>query len=422
MKPVSILASLLLLLASAGPLRADDAAIKPYIGDTTIVVVRIDVQKFDLDAIKTWHDQIFQKTFGKQPTPMSAPLAKMLPTIRQAMDAMVKARGGVAYIVFNFDLRGAWSVLVIPVTPGTDTTELSSLLLKHGQAQPDLTLETATIGSALVYGPIASVERMKTAQPADRPELMSALAAAPDAPVNIAFAPPVALKIMAMTAAPRAQGAMAVILGPLMQNMDWLSVSANLPPQESLTLQLAAKDAQGATTIAVALQPLLDQLRQNQEMAPLAGLLAPIQKENMLTIDIPTAAMEKTVIPIVSKAIVAAMANAVVSQSAAHLKQLLIGCFMYSNEHQGQWPDKLDDIAGEVPNFDQLLINPTRPQAKPGYIYVKPDPAATLAPDQVIVLYEPPDGQKPVAIGYEDGHVQIYPAQQAQDLLKGVGK
>ena len=421
MKTVSILACLALLLAAV-PAQADDAAVTPFIGDTTVAVVRLDAKQVDLDALKAWHNRIYQETFGKQPTPENAGLTTMLPVVRQAIDAMKKVGGGVAYVVFNLDMHGASSVLVIPVTTGTDTTDLSTLLLKHGGPAADPTLETATISHALVYGPMAAVEQMKVAQPTTRPEMMAALAAAPGAPVNIAFAPPAALKILAMAASGRAQGFMATLLGPVLQNMDWLSISATLPPNESLNLTLEARDAQAAQTIAGSFQPLIDQLAKNADATPMAKLLTPVQKGSALTVDIPTEAMEKIVIPMVEKEIKRVVVVRLEAQSMNNMRQLLLGCVMYSNEHHDQWPDKLDDISSSVPNLNQLMDNPARPGVKPGYIYVKPSAAAAQAPDQVIVLYEPIDGKQFVAVGYEDGHAQLYSADKAAAVLKGVGK
>ena len=92
------------------------------------------------------------------------------------------------------------------------------------------------------------------------------------------------------------------------------------------------------------------------------------------------------------------------SQTASNMRQILLTCIMYAQEHKGQWPNSLQDLT-EYGLVKDTLINPRQPEREIGYVYLKP--STPLSPLQV-VLYEKYDSWGDgINVGYADGHVQF---------------
>ena len=51
-------------------------------------------------------------------------------------------------------------------------------------------------------------------------------------------------------------------------------------------------------------------------------------------------------------------------------------CYLYADAHNGEWPESLDVLAEEGVLKKESLINPSRPELKVGYIYIKPEKLA----------------------------------------------
>lgn len=91
-------------------------------------------------------------------------------------------------------------------------------------------------------------------------------------------------------------------------------------------------------------------------------------------------------------------------QSASNMKQILLSCIMYAQEHENQWPDSLQDLTNYGLTRD-TLNNPRQPERENGYIYIKP--STPILPQQV-VLYEAHDSWgNGINVGYADGHVHF---------------
>jgi outer membrane lipoprotein-sorting protein len=94
-------------------------------------------------------------------------------------------------------------------------------------------------------------------------------------------------------------------------------------------------------------------------------------------------------------------------QTARKMTEIVRACLAYVQEHGGQWPDQLQDLALS----GDALVNPSRPDRAAGYVYRKP--STTTSPQQV-VLYEAysswGDG---INVGCADGHVEFLKDESA---------
>ena len=91
--------------------------------------------------------------------------------------------------------------------------------------------------------------------------------------------------------------------------------------------------------------------------------------------------------------------------SMSNMKQLGIAIMMYTEQHDGQLPDRLEQLRTTIGAFDQLMLN-KRTGQNPGYIYEKPPPGA--APATTAILFEA-RGTNPDPTGsvlYLDGHIE----------------
>ena len=102
--------------------------------------------------------------------------------------------------------------------------------------------------------------------------------------------------------------------------------------------------------------------------------------------------------------------------SMKNIKQMVMACYQYSQQHDGQWPDDLKDLIGQGLSAD-VFVNPTQPDNPDSYVYIKP--TDTSSPAKTVVIYETYDTWNiGVNVGFLDGHVEfIRDEQQFKNLL-----
>jgi prepilin-type processing-associated H-X9-DG protein len=103
--------------------------------------------------------------------------------------------------------------------------------------------------------------------------------------------------------------------------------------------------------------------------------------------------------------------------SENNIKQIIQFMMLYANDNNGAYPDSLDDLLKYMQkagaNVDKIMTNPTRPDQKPGYVYVKPAQGDKTPADHVI-LYEKYDTFAPgINVGFVDGHIQRITSEAA---------
>ncbi len=92
------------------------------------------------------------------------------------------------------------------------------------------------------------------------------------------------------------------------------------------------------------------------------------------------------------------------SQTLSNMTQILLTCLAYAQDHQGQWPESLQDLS-KYGLAKDTLINQRQPEREIGYVYLKP--STPILPQQV-VLYEVYDSWGDgINVGFADGHVQF---------------
>ena len=91
-------------------------------------------------------------------------------------------------------------------------------------------------------------------------------------------------------------------------------------------------------------------------------------------------------------------------KSAVNMDRIVKACRKYVNEHEGQWPDSLEELP--IYGLDKdVFTNPRQPARKAGYVYLKP---AASPPESSIVLYEAYDvWDSGINVGLANYHIEF---------------
>jgi hypothetical protein len=94
-------------------------------------------------------------------------------------------------------------------------------------------------------------------------------------------------------------------------------------------------------------------------------------------------------------------------RSLSNVRQVLVACFMYANEHKNQYPSDLQSLLKSSDLKADMLRNPRAPEKEQGYVYLRPV-KGTAAPANQVVVYEAWDKPPSVlAVGFADGHAEM---------------
>ncbi len=99
-------------------------------------------------------------------------------------------------------------------------------------------------------------------------------------------------------------------------------------------------------------------------------------------------------------------------QSANNIAVFGRAMHLYAAQNDGQWPNNLEQMLSQAlklpkDQWTDLLTNPSRPDMKPAYVYLKPGLAVKLIdnPGRLIFLYEAYSHWGPgIHVGFLDGH------------------
>jgi len=208
-------------------------AIAPFLDETTIAVICVDVARMPAEAVAG-------KLASLVPE-LGPDVNKVLEPAKTMQTAYAQAGGRELYVVVSLaDLfTDPWFV-VVPLADGANADALSELL------QPACEARQKT-GGALVGGRKATIQRLGELKPDPRPELEAAFAATGDAAIVAILLPPKysgrVIEEM-MPTLPKEIGG-----GPsrtLTQGLRWAALSLDAVPKVSARLVIQSQDTQAA--------------------------------------------------------------------------------------------------------------------------------------------------------------------------------
>jgi len=316
-------------------------------------------------------------------------------------------------------------------------------------------LVTAKLPDGLIFvGNAAALERLKTMTAEPRPDLSLEALGQSTAAVDAFAAPSPDIRralseLMPALPAEVGGGSTAVLLRGI--NSVRLSVAAPPEPSASLTFTFVqnvgaggtgdgAAAAQGVVEIVTRLRDVLladtglAQQLESPELKPYAGEIRALIKEVLTPVGPMGGAfgganwMGPVALQLNSKQVqtIAHMMLPAVSsarnqtermRSMANMRQVLVGCIMYANEHNGTLPENLKVLVDAKTIPEQMLVNPADPK-KGTYEYRRwvPDLGKMTNPSTTPLVWEQPTDAG-VSVGFVDGHVEFMRDRKAFEEL-----
>jgi hypothetical protein len=410
------------------------ARIAPYVSDQTLGIGHVDVQQIDLSAFETKLTALLQAS-KLDPDLQQQALAHM--KLMHAVAAgwlagFEKAGGRHLYLLTTVaELSQGPGFVIAPIEKGGDARAISMQLGGNADGQAPKRGGWPQVAVALdgvaYLGTSAALDQLRAAAPAARPDVDSAFTAAGDSALQLLIVPnDDTRKVIEglIPNLPRELGNAPTTV--LTHGVRWAVASFNFTPQLSFKLTIQSQDAQSAKALGDLLNTArkvvasVPELREHfPDLDQSLGMLAPRVVGDRLEISLSDEQFSKLISgPIVAAAHIArTKAQAAVAMS--NMKQILLGCIMYADEHQAKWPEKLEEIEKYVNGAQQIVVNPRQPEEKIGFVYIKPAEDALKQPASTLVMHErlSVKGGRLIA-GYADGHVQLLTPDELRSQLK----
>jgi hypothetical protein len=199
----------------------------------------------------------------------------------------------------------------------------------------------------------------------------------------------------------------------LTDGLRWASLDVTLSPQPAIALRIRSKDADAARAFAGLIRLGLLAARQSQDGdgpqigALMSRIFSPKVDADGVLISIDSAMMDELA-QSAAGPLMAARQRASLQVSMSNMRQLLIACIMYSNEHKDQFPVSLEEAAKAASIPPAMLVNPRDPARQPAFVYLKPASANEIKnAAHYVLIYEAHDaGARGIVVGFADGHIQ----------------
>ncbi|HEV8290459.1 MAG TPA: hypothetical protein VGP94_00985 [Tepidisphaeraceae bacterium] len=408
-------------------LAADNPAAKhlaPFVDDQTVAIVHLDVDRLDVDALKQKAQELSTKLAPEEQRQAAVMLALGIPVIKNGQEAFRKAGGHHCYFVFTMsDSLGSPGFALVPLEQGADEKTISNLLFSGRPDGPNSLGPNQTgwpeaaqeVNGAVVLGSRAMIKRLGERKAAPPANLEAAFASAGDSALQlIALLPDDARKVIdsLWPNLPPELGSQPT--APLTAGFTHAALAINLPPQASLKLTIQTKDAKSAAALGDLIQDTLDAAGKNARarrqvpmLADMLPVLTPKIDNDRLVLALDDATTNKVLEQIVSL-LQKGRARAVNMQAINVVRQIVLAGFMYANDHQDEWPQKLDDLAPTYIKQDTLQTP---------FVYLRPAKQAKNV-QNIVVVHEKIDDKRPqIAVGFLDGHAELIATDQFRAKL-----
>ncbi len=394
--------------------------IEPFLDESTLFVAHVDMTRADPAPVAAKVKEMMMKIIPKeQQEEGMARFQKDVDEGRQWMADFTKAGANDYFAVISMSGFPEFPIYaIVPLKNGADGQAIVKLL--NGDTKTPGSAHAEVRGNVVVWGTQKTLDSLKTLKPMARPELAKAFEAAGDSAAQVLFVPSADTRKVLIELAP------AMPAGPLLDAKDpitrgivWMAIGVKNMPEMEMNIVMQSPDADAAKTladtvnrlVAMGKQMLSRELVQVPQVAAMIGDLDVLAKGFTPTVagDRLTFHLDMNQSLIVSGVMLPAIAKARMqaSQSASmsNMKQILLGCIMYAEDHKGVFPADLQTLMqGRAGLAAQVFKQPQMPQKEIGYTYLQPVKAA---PFNQVVLYEAWDNPPArIAVGFADGHVE----------------
>ncbi|MFT3784708.1 MAG: hypothetical protein QM770_00890 [Tepidisphaeraceae bacterium] len=413
-------------------------ALTPLVRATSVGFVYIDPAKVDMPAVGEWMTQTIKTLPNISDEDKQKFIAEMTADLPKAQAKLKEAREvGLQALYFVMEMpsptNGGDPIVAMKLADGADAKKIRDIF-----EIPTTGGEPVEVAGLTLLGSQAQLDKLKAGTPAKRAEVAKAFAIAGDAPVQVVIAPPPgALNILPMTMPKLPAEYGGTDTKQLVDGVQAFIIAGNTPPTPQGSLRILAtkpeqliaalkqtkeatiatmKGNTGAqtgnlTNIARALLPVLENLPE-----PVAG-------EGLVTFAFDEARV-RAVADGLAPAIFGARSTALDVKTSSNARQLLVGVMLYANEHKGEFPTALDDLAPYLNGAEMLAKVNKIEKSDEKFVYRKPSVAKMSElknPSSVVLLHQPTDGHKAddrIVVGFADGHVEMMTLSEMQARLK----
>ena len=435
-------AFVLLFLCSGSSLHAADrqdpaalaAAVAPYLDDAALVVIHLDTTRLDLAPAVARVKEMF--TGMGTPQQRAAAIADTDKTVAAVgkWAADFNAAGARdCYAVVSMSGFPEFPIYVVVPLPAGANAEAVGKLLEVGSA-PGLDAHASVRKDVVLWGRKAMTDRIAAMKaPSPRPDLAKAFEAAGDTAVQVAFVPSEdARKVLAELAPDVPDGPFAGEGQTVAKGIQWGVLGANLSPGVSFALTIQSPDAPAADRLADLIDRALGMARvmitraaaQSPDGARLVGdidalikAFTPKVATDRLTLAL-DADQSLKLTAIILPALAKAREQSKQVQTLSNIRQILLGCIMFANDHANQFPPDLLAMTKSADLPAVVLRNPRNPEEDIGFAYVQPMRGTANGAQQVVVyeVFDKPPAR--IAVGFADGHAEVMDYARFQKALE----
>jgi hypothetical protein len=212
-------------------------------------------------------------------------------------------------------------------------------------------------------------------------------------------------------------------------NLQSLALNLDLPPSPSATLAFSAADPQSAARIADAANSLLASLLKSDWFTtqlqstppgakqPFADFLASLHfapAGNTAAVHLDASQVSTFLTTVMTPDIAMDREQALRVQVSGNIRQLMIACATYAADHNGQFPPSLQTLVDAKLLKDASFLTSPRDLKDKSLTYHpwSPDQLKKIHAAEAPMIWEHPDAPAdPLAVGFADGHVEIYRSQ-----------
>jgi tetratricopeptide (TPR) repeat protein len=279
--------------------QAQAAELEKYLQPNTDVAIHLDLSQAKLDQILEWFSKQVQAAglSQEQATQMLATARASAVSVDPMVQAAAKAGATDAYGIVSFSASEQEPpFVIIPPAPKMNADEVARAL--NNFAKTDAVTAVVSGGTVLVGSP-AVVNKLKANPPAARGKanLLAALAQRGNAAATVALDGSL-LETFLVKDPQKDKGAVL-----------WALLSVSVPPRESITFQVQAKDAAAAQIVAGKLNEFLEQMKADAQLkeafgdpAKLFAALQPRVDQSNVTVSLDAKTIQSIVIPAIAKA------------------------------------------------------------------------------------------------------------------------
>jgi hypothetical protein len=369
--------------------------LQPCIDDQTFAVIRLDVEKLDLDALIGRALGLVSKHAGPDVAKsMQSHLKEVqLNAGAQAKD-FLKAGGRDVFMVFSmYDFP--YFFVAVPIHSTNDRGRLGRHIREVVEKDFNIGDEPIYVSDRLILvGLERTIARLKTVSPVRSEALAAAFQACANKTAQVVLFPSSdQRRILAemMPQMPLESGTTSP--ATISQDLQWVALGLDGPPSISLGLTIQSSNAEGAgRTLALVkgLYALAAQHPESRRLMPtmdqLLKRLTPRRQGDRLSLQVDSAAAESLIDDVVAPSLVRVHEYATRMACGTNMSGIGKALLIHSNDYNDELPPDLKTLIRTVEMTPRGLICPAT-GLKESYVY-RGAGLTTSAPHSMITVYE----------------------------------